>query len=139
MVDTGRRIGYNNVSNIDPVMPNFPMGLPISQNYQITPDEQALLQMQDPNPPTHFAETGGLSTTMMCTPPAWYKEDMISKQRARQGGITYNRQTPLGPGNSSETQLRHNPAAPSPQMTYLPSLNLVNPGDRTSLSRKGNI
>ncbi len=139
MIDSGRQIGYNNVSNINPIMPNFPMGLPISESYDITADEQALLQMQDPNPPTHYAETGGLSTLMMSTPPAWYKQDMISNQKARQGGVTYNRQTPTGANNYPETQLRHNPVAPLPQRTYMPSLNMVNQGDTTSLNRQGNV
>jgi len=137
MINSGRQVAQNAPSNMMPIMPNVPMGLPIAQGYQLTDDDQALLQMQDPNPSVHFAETGGRSTLMMATPPASYIQDPVSGQKARQGGMSYNRQMPTGPGGP-EVQIHHEAVAPLPQKNYFPNVNIVNQGpNRTSLNRIG--
>jgi hypothetical protein len=133
-----RHKGYNMVSNIGVQMPNAPLGVPIAESYTTTGDEEALTQMQNPNAPQYYADTGGESTMMMSTPPAFYQQDPISCRKARQGGLSYSRRTATGPNGDGETQIRHNPIAPLPSKTYLPAMNLAGPGyQNNSITRPG--
>ena len=137
MLNSGRSRGYNMASNIGVQMPNAPMGIPTARSYQTTDDDQALAQMQNPNPAQYYADTGGESTMMISTPPATYIQDPVSMKKARQGGYSYSRVVPTGSADHSENQIRHNPMAPLPSKMYLPYMNLNGPGFTSNDTRPG--
>lgn len=128
MFQAAQQRGYNQVSNIGVQMPNAPMGVPVAESYLTTGDDEALAQMQNPNPSEHYADMGGPNSFQDTTPPACYIQDPISGAKTRQGGYSYYREVPYGAGNHPETYIRHNAAAPLPRKEYLPAMNLAGPG-----------